>query len=182
MDAEQAVSEGEKYLRNAEDALDRDVSSEEELYIWENQVEVIDAFLADTEDIDGGEELADLRQELRDVKKDLEKQTIAFLEGDAPDEIVPPEEQLVQEVQLFVEEFLPDVDETLEIDPADVENVHVWETPLTTINSILADSEPYRDNPELEELREELKIRKAALEERIEEVAARLKAAEVEAD
>lgn len=179
MDADKAVTEGKSYLRNARDALERNVNSEEELYIWENQVEVIDQFLANTEDLDGGD-LKEVRNELWDVKKDLEKKTMAFLgEGEA---VEPTEEEMVEGIVAFAEEFLPDVDDSLSVQPDEAPSADVWETPLATINSLLADSEPYRDNETLQPVRAELKERKAVLEQRIEGFVQRLHAEAAEAD
>lgn len=180
-DPDQAVSQGETYLKNAKDALGADVNSEEELYIWENQVEVIDEFLADTEDVDGGDELADLRSELRQVKEDLEKQTMEFLGEDQARQA--SDEEMVESFIAFAEELIPDIDQVLDADIQDAQEAKIaLEPPLGVINSLLADTEPYKDDEELAELREQLKMRKMALEEKIASLHEDWRAAELETE
>lgn len=174
MDLEKVVNEGRSYLRNAQDALDRTVQSEEELYVWENQVEVIDQFLANTEDLDGDGDLEEVRKELWEVKRKLEKKAMAFLgEGEVPE---PTEEEMVEGIVAFAEEFLPDVEDSLSVSADEAPSADVWETPLATINSLLADSEPYKDNADLGPVRDQLKERKAQLEARLDEFVERLHA------
>ena len=138
-------------------------------------MEALDTYLADTEDLSGqSPELAGLRQELRDLKKELEKKSMAFLAqqeggGDLPEDL-PPEETAAEMV-LAGREFVTMADDALKQKVTKIEHVANWEDPLATINAFLADSETYvKVNKDLPKIRTDLKERKAELEKRIRDV------------
>lgn len=173
-DVAELITDGERYRKNAEDALDQNVDSEDELYIWQNQVEVCDTFLADTEDLaPENAELAELRDDIRDLKDRLEQKIIEWSAQQAGEEVPeePPDEIVAQEFVEFADEFLRDIDEAIETEVTDIDDIENWEAPLGMVNSFLADSEPYEGaHPELEDVRQRVKERKEVLEHRIDNV------------
>lgn len=170
-DVDQLITDGERYRKNAEDALDQTVDSEDELYIWQNQVEVCDTFLADTEELAAeSDELAELREDIRDLKDELEHKIIEWSAQQAGEEVPeePPDEIVAQEFVEFADEFLRDIDEAIETEITDIDQIEQWEAPRDMVNSFLADSEPYEDDhPELAEVRERVRERKRVLDHRI---------------
>ncbi len=173
MDVDQLLVEGDRYKKNAKDALDRTVKGEEDLYIWQNQVEVLDEYLANTEDlVDDHPDLAEKRGELRELKDELDQRVTAFLAEQAGEEVPPrpPAEVEAEDLALAGKELIvPEADTALDAEVSNVEEMDRWEEPLRILNSYLADSEPYEEHhPDLPKVREQVKARKRALEERIE--------------
>lgn len=174
MDLERALRDGPTYLKNAEDALGRNVTNPDLLYIWDNQVAAIDEFLANTEPhADESADLADLRGRMRDVKKQLEQKVMAF-EAEQEGETVPeepPAEELIEDFKGFAGEIIDMADSALGEQVKDVEKLPLYEDPRDLINGYLADSEPFKDqDPELKEIREEIRKRKVELDTRIRSV------------
>lgn len=172
MDVDQLLVEGDRYKKNAKDALDRKVKGEEDLYIWQNQVEVLDTYLADTEDLaDDHPEVAEKRTELRELKDELDQRLTAFLAEQEGEEVPPspPAEVEAEDLALAGRELIiPEADAALDAEVNDVEEMDRWEEPLRILKSYLADSEPYEEHhPDLPKVREQAKARKRALEERI---------------
>ena len=171
MELPKVIAEGETFVRNAEDALTRPVISPDQLYTYDNQVEVIDTFLADTEDHAGtSPELQAVRGKLRGVKEQLEKKIIeveAKAEGiEGPPEDIPPEE-LAAAFEESAPELLAEVDKAAKKNISSVEKLHEWEEPMSAINSFLADSEPLAARGNLAKVRQQMKERKATLQGRI---------------
>lgn len=171
MDPQRALQEGEVFVKNAEEVLARPIAGPDQLYVWDNQVEVIDTFLADTEDLAGESgDLQALRGRLRGIKEQLERKILeveAKAEGlEPPGEDATPEE-LVATFEEAGPELLAEADGALKKSVASVEKLHVWEEPLAAINAFLADSEPLQHRGKLGALRRELKARKAELRARI---------------
>ncbi len=174
MELERALADGQSYLKNAEDELDRKILREEQLYFIDNQVEAIDTFLADTEEsASQAPALAELRTALREMKNKLERKSMEWLAkedgAELPDDL-PPEETAAAMLDAGAE-FLQMADEVLGVKVKKLDQIANLEDPLITINSFLADSEPYvTANPKLGKAREELKLRKVEIQKRIREV------------
>ncbi|MGQ0535466.1 MAG: hypothetical protein ACT4PT_05290 [Methanobacteriota archaeon] len=173
MEIASLVAGGESYLKNAEEALARPILNEDQLYVWENQVEVLDTFLADTEEVaDGNAQVAELRAKIRAAKKELEKKAMEFVVkqegGELPEEA--PEEDVVAEFLEYGKEFAKDADKALKAPVKGVQELEKWETPLMMINSFLADTEPYAKHAALQKLRGELRGKKRDLAGRIDAV------------
>jgi hypothetical protein len=171
MEPAKVVAEGETFIKNAEDALSRTIISPDQLYVYDNQVEVIDTFLADTEEMEGASpEVQQVRARLRGVKEQLEKRIIeveAKAEGvEGPPEDIPPDE-LAAAFEETAPELAAECDKALKKNITSVEKLHEWEEPLAAINSFLADSEPLASMGNLAKVRQDMKQRKAALQGRI---------------
>ncbi|MHB8584738.1 MAG: hypothetical protein ACYDDF_02720 [Thermoplasmatota archaeon] len=183
MDLAHALSEGETFVKNAEEAMERKVLREDQLYVWDNQVEVLDTFLADTEELAAtSPELKDLRDKLRTMKRALEKKSMEFLaqqdKTEMPEDL-PPEEEAVSFVEPG-EDLLKAADKALKRNITKVEDVGEWEEPLVWLNSYLADSEIFVPlNPDLAKVRAQLKDRKRELEKRVADVVQSWRAADL---
>lgn len=167
MELQQVIANGETFVKNAEDALTRPIINTDQLYVYDNQVEVIDSFLADTEDLPGNPDLGALRGRLRGIKEQLEKKIIEVeskAEGmEGPPEDIPPDE-LAAAFEESAPELMAEADKALKKKITSVEKLHEWEEPLSAINSFLADSEPLKAKGGLGKLRDQLKQRKAQLQ------------------
>jgi hypothetical protein len=171
MELQKVLAEGETFVKNAEDALTRPIINTDQLYVYDNQVEVIDTFLADTEEEQGqSSDLASLRGRLRGVKEQLEKKIIeveAKAEGiEGPPEDIPPDE-LAAAFEETAPDLIAEADKALKKNLSTVEKLHEWEEPLAAINSFLADSEPLAKLGNLGKVRGELKQRKTVLQGKI---------------
>ncbi|MDX1610821.1 MAG: hypothetical protein R3185_00535 [Candidatus Thermoplasmatota archaeon] len=146
----QAVHAGQVYIKNAEDALDQKVIREDQLYKWENQLQAIDEFLADTEDMDHSEDLAQVRGDAREKKTALEANIADFF--DQPVEHDDPEANIEALLGVGVEI---------------IEEAEKIEVPLLAVKGWLADTEPYDEHPVMGQARKDMKSAKFALEERL---------------
>ncbi|HLE97352.1 MAG TPA: hypothetical protein VI997_08280 [Candidatus Thermoplasmatota archaeon] len=171
---QRALADGKTFVQNAKDELDRKILREDQLYFIDNQVEALDTFLADTEDVGAqSPELGAVRTELRGLKQQLERKSMEFLakaEGQELPEDLPPEE-MAGDMAQYGAEFVTLADEALKQKLVKVDQVGAWEDPLATINSFLADSEPFVHlNKALPKVRGDLKDRKRELEKRIQDL------------
>jgi hypothetical protein len=173
MDVNTALRDGPSFLKNAEDALARDISNPDLLYMWDNQVTAIDRFLADTEPhATESADLAELRDQLRTAKKGIERKIIEFeakQEGEEPPE-EPPAEELAAEFVEVADEILQMADQALKQKVKDVKGLVKYEDPRDLINGFLADSEPCANDPALKPKRAEVRKRKEELDARIREI------------
>lgn len=173
MDPQRALADGALFVKNAEEEMDRKILREDQLYFIDNQVEAIDTFLADTEDLVSNGEVKKLRDQLRELKQKLEKKSMEFLatqEGGELPEDSPPQEMAEAMVQ-YGKEFLEMADDALKTKVKGIEQVAAWEDPLATLNSFLADSETLVQlNPALKKVREDVRARKNELQKRIQDV------------
>lgn len=170
MDLAKALREGPTFVRNAEDSLQRNITNPDLLYLWDNQVAVIDSYLADTENLDGeADELPELRGRLRELKKQLERKVMEFeaqQEGEeVPEE--PPAEELVEDFKAVAGDIVAMGDEALGQKIKDVSQLATLEDPRDLINGFLADTEPYKSDKELAQVRDEVRARKEQLDARI---------------
>lgn len=171
MELQQVIANGETFVKNAEDTLSRPIINTDQVYVYDNQVEAIDIFLADTEDLqDQSPDLRSVRQRLRGIKEQLEKKIIEVeskaegLEG--PPEDIPPDE-LAAAFEESAPELLAEADKALKKNVTTVQKLHEWEEPLFAIKSFLADSEPVKEKGQLAKVRGQLKERRGALEAKI---------------
>lgn len=183
MDLQRALQDGEQFIKNAQDEMERKILREDQLYFIENQVEAIDVYLADTEDLQAtSAPLKDLRDRLRTAKQGLEKKSMEFLaqqEGSDLPEDLPPAE-MASDLVAYGKEFLQMADEALKSKVDKIDKLPQWEEPLTTINSFLADSEIYVPHAkDLPKVRDQLKTRKRELEKRIQDVVSAWRASDV---
>lgn len=173
MDVNTALREGPLFLKNAQDAIDREIKNPELLYQWDNEVAAIDGFLADTEPLaQENADLKKLREEMREAKRKLERKILVFeakQEGEEPPED-PAEEELVADFKEFAAEILGLLQEALKKKANDVKDLPVYEEPRDLANGFLADSEPYKETEELGPLRAEVQKHKAELDSRINEI------------
>ncbi len=169
---EELRRQADAHLKNATELAGRPCAKEELLYMWDNQIAALDNFLANTEGLieDG---LLKLRDQLRDVKKQLTDAVIAFEAKAAGEEIPddPEPEELVAGYMEMAGEMTSLVAEALEERVEDVKDLVKWENPLEVINSYLADSEPYESaSKDLRKMRNIVRAAKADLEGRIKDV------------
>lgn len=173
MEPQRALAEGAAYVKNAEEEMDRKILREDQLYFIDNQVEALDTFLADTEDLKGNTEVEALREQLRELKGKLEKKSMEFLaqqEGEDLPEDLPPEE-MAEAMVGYGQDFIVMADEALSTKVKGIDQVAAWEDPLTTLNSFLADSETLVPlNPNLQKVRTEVRARKVELQKRIDDL------------
>lgn len=173
LDAQRALADGELFVKNAEEEMDRKILREDQLYFIDNQVEAIDTFLADTEDLNGNKEVETMRQQLREMKQKLEKKSMEFLaqqEGSDLPEDLPPEE-MAEAMVAYGQDFIEMADQALKTKIKGIEDVSIWEDPLATLNSFLADSETLvQHHAPLRETREQIRARKVELQKRIADV------------
>ncbi len=164
--------QADAHLKNATELAGRPCAKEELLYMWDNQVAALDNFLANTEGlVDDG--LKEIRDSIRDVKKQLTDAVIAF-EAKAAGEEVPDDPDPEEMVAGYLEiagDMTSLVAEALEEKVQDVKDLVKWENPLEVINSYLADSEPYESaSRDLRRMRSIVRAAKADLEGRIKDV------------
>ena len=170
LDAQRALADGTAYVKNAEEEMDRKILREDQLYFIDNQVEALDTFLADTEDLNTNPQVEALRAQLRDLKGKLEKKSIEFLAtqegGDLPEDLPPPE--TAADMVEAGAEIIKMADDALKSKVKGVEEVAMWEEPLAAVNSFLADSEVYvPHHPKLAKVRADVRSRKMELQKRI---------------
>ena len=139
----------------------------------DNQVEALDTFLADTEDLNTNAQVEALRAQLRDLKGKLEKKSMEFLAtqegGDLPEDL-PPAETAADMVEAGAE-IIKFADDALKAKVKGVEDVAQWEEPLAAVNSFLADSEVFVvHHPKLAKVRADVRSRKVELQKRIGDV------------
>ncbi len=186
MDLQRALADGEQFIKNAQDEMERKILREDQLYFIENQVEAIDTYLSDSEDVaPQSAELKDVRDRLRALKQQLEKKSMEFLaqqEGQDLPEDLPPEETASDLVDVG-REFVEMADQALKTKVSKIAQVSAWEDPLTMLNSFLADSETFVPlNKDLGAIRASLKTRKAELQKRIADVVSAWRAADAAGD
>ena len=172
MDPQRALADGQQFVKNAEEEMDRKILREDQLYFIDNQVEALDTFLADTEDLNGHKDVEAMRQQLRELKAKLEKKSMEFLatqEGGAADlpEDIPPEE-MAEAMVAYGQDFLEMADAALKSKVKGISDAAKWEDPLATLNSFLADSETLvKHHAPLAKVRTEIRARKMELQKRI---------------
>jgi hypothetical protein len=173
VDAARALADGQMFVKNAEEEMDRKILREDQLYFIDNQVEAIDTFLADTEDLNGDAAMKSLRDQLRDLKGKLEKKSMEFLatqEGQELPEDSPPQE-MAEAMVAYGKDFIEMADEAIKTKVSKIDQVAAWEDPLATLNSFLADSEALVAlHPPLAKVRQEVRARKMELQKRIQDV------------
>lgn len=167
---QQAVFEGEKFVKNARDAIDRDVEDEEDLYIWENQLAAIDEFLADTEDMEDEEGLSEVRDEARECKEELERCIAGFFGDPVSAEDTETEIATLLDVgRQLIEEAEEVMDKQPDREDLD-EHANEIETSLIGLKQWLADSEPFHDDHEfMAAARSDIKMMVDALEHKLDE-------------
>lgn len=174
LDAQRALADGAQFVKNAEEEMDRKILREDQLYFIDNQVEALDTFLADTEELNTNATVEAMRQQLRELKGKLEKKVLEWLAtqegGDALPEDLPPAETASDMVEAGAE-IIKMADDALKAKIKGVEEVAQWEGPLAAVNSFLADSEVYvQYNPKLVKVRADVRSRKGELQKRIADV------------
>lgn len=173
MDPQRALADGQLFVKNAEEEMDRKILREDQLYFIDNQVEALDTFLADTEDLAGDPHVKPVRDQLREMKGKLEKKSMEFLaqqEGSELPEDSDPKE-MAEAMVAYGKDFVEMADEALKTKVKAIDQVAAWEDPLATLNSFLADSETLVAlHPPLKKVREEVRARKMELQKRISDV------------
>ena len=174
MDVQRALADGAAFVKNAEEEMDRKILREDQLYFIDNQVEALDTFLADTEDLNANAQVEPVRAQLRELKGKLEKKVLEFLAtqeggGDLPEDL-PPAETAADMVEAGAE-IMKMADDALKSKVKGVEEVATWEEPLAAVNSFLADSEVFvPHHPKLAKVRTDARGRKVELQKRIADV------------
>jgi len=173
LEAQRALADGQLFVKNAEEEMDRKILREDQLYFIDNQVEALDTFLADTEDLNSNKEVEALRAQLRDlgggflaeVVRDWEAATaLADLRHESPPE-------MAEAMVAYGQDFLEMADAALKQKVKNTQDVAKWEDPLATLNSFLADSETLvKHHAPLAKVRAEVRARKVELQKRIADV------------
>lgn len=112
MEPNQALQEGQAFLRNGKDMAERSPVNADTLYMWDNQVQAIETYLANTETLAADhDDIASLRDQLRTIKRSIETKVLKF-ELEAEGEELPPDptpEEQLEELKLYAQ----DVEELL---------------------------------------------------------------------
>jgi len=174
MQLQDALRDAPSFLRNAQDVAQRSPVNPDTLYMWDNQVTAIEAFLANTEDLTAqNPDLARTRKELYDLKKQIQNKVLEF-ELKQENQEMPPEpseEELVADML----EFGKDVEQLCkELGKAAVKSVKELdelEEPRQVVNAFLVDTEMLQGkNPQLDKVRSLAKDTRARLETRVQEI------------
>lgn len=174
MDVQEALRDAPNFLKNAEDLAQRDPANPDTLYMWDNQVVAIEAFLTNTEDVagaDGG--LDEARGKLRDLKKAIQNKVLEFeLKQDG--EELPPEpteDELVGDMTEFGKELAEMCVEIEKLEIDSVEKVNELEEPRQQLNAFLADTETLvGKSKDLDTSRAAIKQTRDGLELRVDEL------------
>ncbi len=184
MEPNQALQEGQTFLRNGQDMAERSPVNADALYMWDNQVQAIETYLANTETMAGEhDDLAKLRDELRTVKRNIETKVLEFeLKADG-EELPPdptPEEQL-EELKMYAE----DVQELLEVlEKAKVgtlDELRELDEPRMQLDNFLVETEPFvGEDGDLDQVRQRARDVKQSLDGSAKELIQAVNAAEGE--
>ena len=166
--AEQARQAGEVYIKNAEDALGQKVIREDQLYIWENQLQAIDEFLADSEDVESDDGLVDTRILARETKVKLEQSIAGFFDEPVEDEDPAANAIALLEVGAGI---IEEGEAALKTELKSRADSEVLEDALLGIKQWLSDTELLTGNEVMVQARTEMKAVKAQLEETLDEFA-----------
>jgi len=177
VEVDRILADGAIYVTNAEEELDRKILREEQLYFIDNQVEAIDTFLADTEEVNDDGEVRALRDQLRTMKGKLERKAAEFLAKQDGEELPPegedelPPAEMAEALVAYGNDFIGVAEKALTKKVSKIEDVEKWEAPLATLNSFLADSELVAaEHPDLPKVRQEVRARKLELRKRIDDM------------
>lgn len=174
MQLQDALRDAPAFLRNAQDTAERTPTNPDGLYMWDNQVTAIEAFLANTEDLGPqSPELTKARKELLDLKKAIQTKVLEFelkQEGqDLPPE--PSEDELVADLTEFGKDIEALCRELAKVTIRTVKDLEALEEPRQQINAFLADTEPLMGkNPDLDRVRATAKDAREKIEDRIAEI------------
>jgi hypothetical protein len=184
MQLHEALRDAPSYLRNAQDIAPRKPINVDTLYMWDNQVAAIDAFLAETEEFAAQDpSLATTRKELFGLRKQIQNNVLEFELKQENQELPPDptEEEVVAEMT----EYARDLQKTLMIlqkikfkKRADFERV---EEPLQELAAFLVETEPLKGkNPELDKYRAEVKRVRAEIDNKTRDYLKDLRSKEAE--
>ncbi len=174
MQLQDALREAPAFLRNAQDAAQRTPSNPELLYMWDNQVTAIEAFLANTEDVaKDNPDLAKTRKELFDLKKQIQNKVLEF-ELKQENQELPPEpgeEELVADLSEFAKDVEKLCSELSKVALKSVKDLEELEEPRQVINGFLADTEALLGkSAPLDKVREQAKQTRQMVEERVAQI------------
>jgi hypothetical protein len=174
MQLQDAIRDAPAFLRNAQDTAQRSPANPDTLYLWDNQVTAIEAFLASTEDLNGqNPDLANARRQLFDLKKQIQNKVLEF-ELKAEGQELPPEpteEELVGDMIEFAKEIEGLCGELSKAAVKSVKDLNELEEPRQVLNGFLVDTEILvGKNGDLDRVRGLAKQTRARLEERAQQI------------
>jgi hypothetical protein len=168
MEPQQALTEGQTFLRNGQDIAQRSPVNADTLYMWDNQVQAIETFLANTEpmaDDDAG--LASLRTQLRDVKKQIEMKVLEFELKEEGEELPPEptEEELIQEMKAYAAEAQELLEGLEKAKIKSLDGLRELDEPRMHLDNFLVETEPLKGkDKEIDAVRERARAIKTALD------------------
>jgi transposase-like protein len=184
MEVQRAMQEGSAYLRNGQDIAQRSPVNPDTLYMWDNQAQAIETYLANTEEAASGDKgLADLRKQLREIKKQIELKVLEFELKQEGEEIPPEpsEEETLGELVAYAQDVKALLTELEKAPLASIEHVKALDEPRTQIDNFLVESEPFvGKNKTLDAIRTRARKLKAQLETKIADVIKAWRASDVD--
>jgi len=174
MQLQDAIRDAPSFLRNAQDVAQRNPANPDTLYMWDNQVTAIEAFLANTEDLNGqNPDLSKVRRELFDLKKQIQNKVLEF-ELKQENQEMPPEpteEDLIKDMVEFGKDIRALCKELGQAAVNDVKALQELEEPRQVLNAFLVDTETLQGKSvPLGKQRQMAKETRARIEARIAEI------------
>lgn len=184
MQLHEAQRDAPSYLRNAQDIAPRKPINAETLYMWDNQVAAIDAFLAETEEIAPQDpKLADTRKELFTLRKQIQNNVLEFELKQENQELPPDptEEELVGELTEYAHELQRSLLVLQKIKFKKRQDFERVEEPLQELAAFLVETEPLKGkNADLDKARAEIKRVRAEIDNKTRDYLKELRAKEAE--
>ncbi len=184
MQLHEALRDGPSYVRNASEIAQRTPVNVETLYMWDNQVAAIDAFLAETEPFANDDpNLAKTRQELFGLRKQIQNNVLEF-ELKQENQEMPPdptEEELIGEMTEYGKELQQTLMVLQKIKFKKRQDFERVEEPLAELAAFLVETEQLKGkNPELDKYRAEVKRVRAEIDSKTRDYLRELRAKEAE--
>jgi hypothetical protein len=173
MQVQQAVQEAQSFLRNGQDIAQRSPVNPDTLYMWDNQVQAIETFLANTEELAvDDDKLAELRKELRTVKKQIETKVLEFeLKQDGQE--LPPEpteQETLDELTMYGKELQPMLDELVAMKFSTMEELRGLDEARAQVDNFVVETESFRGkDADLDGYRKKARETKALVDEKVRE-------------
>lgn len=184
MEPNQALQEGQTFLRNGQDMAERSPVNADTLYMWDNQVQAIETYLANTETLAGDhDDLASLRDELRTVKRQIETKVLEFELKAEGEELPPdptPEEQL-EELKMYAQDVKELLDVLEKAKVGSLDELRELDEPRMQLDNFLVETEPFvGKDGELDQVRQRARDVKQSLDGSAKELIQAVNAADAE--
>lgn len=156
MDAQQALRDGHALTSKAETTLEQTLRGEDDVARLNALVKTLKFHLADTEPLGAAPGVQAMRARIRRLTEDLERKAITHVASEkGMDPPVDLEgEDMARALVTYGKEFCEMGEMALRAPVRKNEDLGMWEDPLKTLKTYLADSEPYAGlHPKLPKVR-----------------------------